>query len=857
MGDITGATRHGVIMRPPVPRQVKVYVTGPDGCSASGTEQAGNTFGQYLWEDAGQADAQQIPATPLPFIFYVRYSISEFRTSYTDGIGPKTLPITFTLSGGGGCSGSADFTLTTVMSNGAPLPAIVYRTPGGAVPSICTGGTGLRDNSNCNYGASDGQDSSSMLMLKNLGDTGTDAAWGHTLKKITSGPVSLPGSASGWSFVAYSATTAWARDSNYIFTETTGGYRTGWSGFLRLTDMVEPRDGNGVFYGSNYMIPSTIYDGVVQHIGGHTIQKRVINFSTGADVLVENYELNTAPLFITSMWHGGTSDMTADGWWGFFEQTGANQRGCAVDMNGINSSNYLNHIYCAPLKDVFGPDAPDYDLDTMHVSGLDRRTNQRYVVAFNQRRSRWGVYTVNLAAHRLDAYMTPEAPSEGTDVCAPGTDSFGGFQRQNGDGVLQTGECGMHVGHSDFGEFDGKQFWVGTLDFAYYNERWMIAIDLAAGKDMTLPVEFGGGMYMLNKMGSTGTGNENHESCAPKAGICSWAFYKCCGNRAATVIASITAANPAVITTSGGHGWGNGARTLVTGGFSQTSYRNCAMGKFAATVTDATHITLNGANCVGAGGYSGNDGLVGDIAPSTYPYYGGEAHIADLHHIVRAINTREYRFGGNVGESRFTSGYYSYPEASLSQDGTKLAFHSTIGLPENESWVADTGWTAASAIRPVIQPTHNGATASVSLPVAKACTWTVMVDAATTIETKSTPSATVHHVILTGESAATNYLLRATCGVYSATLPFRTAATPTGTASITPAMLGVAGAADIVFDYGTTTGLGTTSPASACAAGAQCRASATLAKGIWYIQPRVRNGSGVAVATGVLTEIRN
>lgn len=864
-GDTTAATRHGVKQRPPMPRHLKLYISGPEGCLVSGTESGADNFHETFWEDAGQGFLQQIPATRVPYTIYTGYQKPEY-TSYAGTVGTKVTTITFTLSGTG-CSGTGTFTLTHIITNGNPLPNFVYRTPSGAVPSICTNPAGLRDASSCDYSGSDGLDSGSMLVVKNQGDTGTDAAWGHTYTKATSGPLSLPTSTRGWDFTPYSAVTPFGMDSNYLWIETTsvnagGSARSGSESYLRLTDMTELR--NGTENNSNFMIPSTIYHGNVTHLTDqHTIRKRVVNQTTGA-ATDEDYNVNVSPLFITSIDHGGTTDMTADGWWAFYDVNG--QRVCAVDMAGINSSNYMSHIYCGSVESSFGPEAFNGDsttglgywIDTVHASGIDRRSGKRYIVALNNGSEKWGVYTVNLATHVLDPLIVPESPTEGHEVCPGSAFPHMFYGRSNGDGVWQAGECGIHSGHSDFADFDGKQFWVGTIDFNIFDERWMIAIDLSTGADMTKPADFGGGLYMLNRLGDTGTGAENHESCAPKAGICSWGYYKAVDpGGAGTIISSISAANPAVITTSGGHGWGTGSRSVVVGGLSQSAFRTCAMGKFSATVTDSTHITLTGANCTGAGTYSGGSGMVGEVFNNTNARYAGEAHLSDLHHIIRAINMRQYKFGPYPGSTYTNDGYYVYPEPALSQDGTKLAFHSTMGLPENATWIADTGWTAASAIKQRIQPTHNGATASVVLPVAKACTWTVFTDAITTVQSTTTSSSTVHHVVLTGESANTNYLLRVTCGIYSSTEPFRTAATPTGTGTIAPAMLGIAGAADIVFDYGTTAALGSTSAASTCDIGAQCRAAATLNKGLWYIQPRIRNGSAATIATGPLTEIRN
>lgn len=844
---VTSVTRYGVKNRAPQPSAFKFYVTGPNGCTIAGTEDASALAGTF-WEDGGQTYLSAMTTETLPRMFYLRFHDWD---SFNGAVGILTSTLTFTL-GGSGCSGSGTLTVTLNMSNGRPLPQIVYRTSNGAAPSICTNTGGLwRDANQCDYASSDGMNSSSPIVMRSRGDSGTDAAWGHTIRKMTSGPEDLSDETTGQSLHSYSAVTAYSRSGLNFWSEKSNGSETGSSQLIRISDLTLLRNNQDL--ASNYMIPSTIYEGTVEHrTDGHTIRKTVMDPVTGITVSTEDYEMNTAPFFITTMDHGGTSDMTSDGWWAFIDDGG--DRVCAVNMAGITTSNYLSHVYCGPLGDAYQGSARAND--TAHVTQRDRRTGERYVAIYGFQHVAF--YAVNVGAQRLDYWITPEAP-DGLEQCNV---SFG-----NGDGHWQLGECGMPAGHSDFVEWDGGQYWVAVADFNTMNERWQIAVDISAGPDMFVPVEFGGGLYMLNRLGTTGSvdpagpgGPDNHESCAWSAGICAWSYFEADSfHGQARTITNITAGNPAILTTVA-HPWSAGSKTVVVGGLLQPAYRSCAMGKFAATVTDSTHITLTGANCTGAGTYTDTGStmaIIGEVISNTVQAYGNEIQLGDLHHIVRAINARNYLWDGFTYDHADIHGYRSFPEASLSQDGANISFHSTTGIPEIADYMANTGWTASSAIRPVINPTHNGGVVALNLPTAQSCSWTVYADAATTVQTATSLSSTVHNLVLTGEAESTNYLLRATCGVYSATVPFKTLASPSGTAAVSVIMLGTTGASTIVYDYGATTSLGSTSGSTSCASGAQCTATASPNRGLLYVQGRIRNSGGTTITTGPLTALRN
>ncbi len=166
----------------------------------------------------------------------------------------------------------------------------------------------------------------------------------------------------------------------------------------------------------------------------------------------------------------------------------------------------------------------------------------------------------------------------------------------------------------------------------------------------------------------------------------------------AAQITSATAANPAVLSVA--NSLTGPTHTVRVDVKDAGPWKTCLTGYWTATVTGST-LSLAGANCIGAGSFSGQVVIVGDaenaVQSGQSSFLGQVIVIIPGHTVKQVAMHRSVGWGDVAGTG--VNYYASTTKSSLSRDGSMVAWMSYFGTvdPNGSSvYVAGTGLTPSS-----------------------------------------------------------------------------------------------------------------------------------------------------------------
>lgn len=790
--------------------------TTPSGCSWSLAKVGGDLDADYIATE-GDVKSGITPQTIRTANGYLVHNMAKGVHS-----------ITWRITVGGACSGFTDITYTVnVVARYATHP--VYHPV--AVPGYCTNTNAFYDDADTCIYPDDPGATATPLTPAAVGST-VSTQFGSAIRTIR--PPGWLGFNNWNNLHQYPQINVWTYDNANVMVSANGGIdfitpsgTVAWSGTGNDFTMLSVTD-------------FSYWDFVGNSIK-HTVPTTPPNNFTSVTT-------SLASLGMSNLRNGASAKATRDNW--IPVEDPVSRKACAVNTNGMTAGSASTATYCATYSTL--PQYSSYgDIDMMWVTEVDVVTNKRYLVLMF---SNIGiVYSVDLVNHNLHY--------EGNlGDCEPLWDP------SDGDGVCELpGEICVRAQHQDSTQFDGEQVlctYRENVDIhnsghpdTYIACQYLNRIGGATS--ISKPMDIGGGMRYFYPIASMTHGSIGgvHVGCS-WVGVCAISLYV--GGLSATDVTAITATNPPTVTTNSDRGWGTGTKVSIGGALGGNW--SCIQGFWTVNRLSGTQYTVNGANCTGASGtYTSGTAQMGlrDASPMQAPY-GGETLVFDQHSVTRMLYTRAFPYDSNN-----TTHYYQYPMSALSPDGTKIAFHSNFGLPTDiRTYTTSSGWTTSRQIHPTITPKGTSATIAVTLPESQSCTITTSAqkDLSSPVSTLS-PSGTTISGTISGLTLSTDYYTRVNCGsakyVWTGSFNSTATAPPVTTVNVSVAVEGVAGSNNVVFDYGTTTALGTTSSPSPCAPGAQCSASAAIPRGDIYVRPTIRNSSNATLATGALTPVKH
>jgi hypothetical protein len=566
-----------------------------------------------------------------------------------------------------------------------------------------------------------------------VGETVVDPTFGGKIKRIT------PDSR----MIQYSTRTAFSATGKYIVTAEIDGFVSVFD--VRRAAVVYANVPGNI----NYWNWDAYDDEIYYYFSGAQIVRR--NLRAGTSAVAADY--SGSPWFFTFLSDGGTVDITDDGWWAFEADGG---QVCAVDLNGISAANQAGKTYCASIAGV----TPSIVyLDFPQITKVDSQSKKRYVVLVASPQG--VVYSVNTQTGILDyEYKMPEVPQ---------------YNRNNDNGVCEAGEACLSTPHSDvFEAADGTQHFYYTFPEIWMNETYLAILQLNKGGEMHQPLESGGGMNMFYPNSCSNC--DNHLGCSNKLHGCVFSMAGPYG-AAAQLISTATNAAPAAIATSAAHGWSTGQDILIGSAEGNT----CINGLWQITVTGATTGTLNGSDCSGAGTYTGDTGIAvnGSQTPAS-PMRNELALVRPGEEIRRLATHRSKIYNDLPGTP--VNFYYSTPRASISRNGDLIAYNSNYGGTGGASvYVLETG-TRYDRLLEVRQIRTLQTKAVIEYEVPEPLSCNIRVSGSPTLDTivesvSDNQTARWRTTVLGGLAAltpGTDYHVRLTCGMYTATRRFRT-----------------------------------------------------------------------------------
>lgn len=596
------------------------------------------------------------------------------------------------------------------------------------------------------------------------GEAYTDPQFGSTVRRITGAGQNIQ----------YGALSAFSATGKYLLTSST---TTGQVAVYTQVGAVAYPSVPGV--NINFAAWDPTSDERLWYLDNATIKYRQLD--TGVTVTAADYSnaAGSRPGII-AITMGGTVDITDDGWWAFRDTTNFNTL-CAVNLNGLTTTNQESKTYCANISSLNLT-----DLDFTQITQVDSETRKRYLIAVAAPTGH--VFSVGTTG------LTHEYP-------------------------LPTGAEDITAEpHSDVGQDSkGRQIffwqWYSPADNRYF----LAAAQLNKGSDMTRPVEEGGGLSYLYLSDAGNFTTDAHFSCTWK-GACSFAPYGNSGNIAVSRISAVVPGNPCAITTATPHGFSTGVSVMIGGSRGITSIN----GIFAVTVTGSNTFTLNGQTCSGTYTTDSAHVVLNALTAPVQPNRQEIVMVRPGEEVRRvAIHRSKIYNGGSL------LGYYATPRASISRDARYIAFASNLGVPEQTSvWVADLGVPIATTRLTVkaLDTADTKAVLNYDVPAGEGSA-TILISASPSlsgpvINAVDGAMAPSRQYVLTGLSAGTDYWYRITTGKFAAQGRFRTSSTLTGTA-----LLQVARGGGGTIQYGPSSALGNSSASPL---------SVTVNRGVYY-----------------------
>lgn len=595
------------------------------------------------------------------------------------------------------------------------------------------------------------QPTSTAFSIPAVGATYVDPQLGHIVRRVT---------ASGKN-IQYGSLSSFSANGTYI-----------------LTTLTNPVGEVNVITVATGAVAYTHWSGAnINFAAWDAVDENIVWFMEGASIKYRNLSggtTTTAATYAYNITMGGTVDITDDGWWAFRDSTTLSGDMCAVNLNGLTTSNQSSKTFCASMAAYSFS-----DFDFTQISQIDSETQKRYVVAV-------------------------AAPS--SQVFSVGTSSLTyEYAIPSGSGV---GDLSVEP-HSDIGQDEfGRQIFFWNWEDPYASVTYSGAFPLNKGSQMMRPIEEGGGLRILSMIDPDNLTTDGHFGCTWRA-VCVYTPYGNSSGITAKAIQSITAANPCQINSTS-HGYSSSNSVLIGGALGTgTSPMNAV---HTVTVTNVNLYTIP-IDCSSGYTYTANSAhSTLNTASAIDAPFRQEIMVTRIGQDMRRIavhRTKTYE-GGTL------TAYAAAPRASISRDGSMIAYASNMGVPEHQSvYVAYTGITTAQSLKVSIDPSDTKAVINYVFPAGftvGAATVTIstlpsllspVVSASDGLTTQS------RQYVATGLTADTLYYYRIAATNFTYAGQFRTLPTLSGTGRMTISK-GNGG----TVNYGTTSSLGSscTSP---------------------------------------------
>jgi hypothetical protein len=681
-----------------------------------------------------------------------------YTTSPTSGSGAGSVTVTWAGLGAETLAvGTHTGTLTigntavAITVNVQPYRAFDHFAYGAGYPSGCSSATGFNTDPTCTI--TNERPTSTSFSIPAVGGTYTDPQFGGTVRRVT---------AAGQN-IQYGALSAFSANGTYVMTSDA-------SGNVDVYTVATAAEAYANVSGLN--INNCAWDATDENIiwcvGAGVITKR--NLSGATTTTAADYTSSSgARPAMSSLSMGGTVDITDDGWWAFRDSSSLSGYVCAVNLNGLTTSTQEAKTFCGATAAYSFT-----DVDFTQITQVDSETHKRYVVAIAAPAS--VVWSVGAAGLEYE-YLIPSGSSDMT--VEP---------------------------HSDVGQdAQGRQVLFWNWNEINGNKTYLATIQLNKGALMTRPVEEGGGLRLLYH-DTPAASTDAHFGCTWR-GVCVYTPYGNSAGITATPIQSITAANPCQINSTS-HGYST-SNSVQIGGAAGTGV-SAMNGIHTVTVLNSNAYTIP-VDCSSGWTYTASSAHSALSTASSNSPFRQEIIVNRMGHEARRVavhRTKTYE-GGTL------SSYFASPRASISRDGSMVAYASNMGVPESPSvYVAYTGITTATVLSAAVTPADTAAVLNYTIPASGqgAATITISASPALTSPVVSASdglSALARQYVATGLTADTPYYYRISTTGYSTTGQFRTLPALAGTGRL---QLAKGGGGTI--NYGATSSLGSscTSP---------------------------------------------
>lgn len=634
------------------PSQQTIAITNGGGGSLTWTSAITGSLttacGGPCFHLTGQYNGTPVSSGTAPSIVKV-----NFNADFTENATPATYTaaITFTPSVGS----PQVFTITLIVD--APTAHQETDSPFMGYPVGCSASTGNSYNGQCAVS------NEGTLALPALNSTQTDANFGGSYKRCTARGLGTQ----------YGSNTAFSKNHNYIVASDALGNVS----IISTANCTVFASLAGAHGNLAYIDMSGTDDQVYFYILGATWHK--YNYVTATDTMIGDFSVS--PYNFTAIFAGGTAQTSNDDHVSFYEYGGGGTKVCETNLVqlAIDLAPNVNNTYCGTLNPTF-----TNDIDWTGTWGLDTVANKRFVLVQGATVGTL-FYEGTAGSGLLQPWVTgPAYPGyDSNDDSYPATippqahgygDTFAHtaqFIDSGGNAQL----CGL------FEEIRGSHFYM-----AFWNVN--------TGQKFLRMIEETGGMRFSQGM----DGWDVQPGAADGVG-CVIAPFDHAGV-AATQVLAITAANPAVLTTTIPHGYANGTHSIRIDGPTGGTFATCLSATVfpTAVVTDSTHITVTGANCIGAGTYTANSANQGDAAvsiPSSDPVNRSEVLLIQPGVSVRQLMMhRSIGWNDITGTSPLISYNSTTTRSSISRDGTMVALNSNWGAAlEPAVFIVQTGAT--------------------------------------------------------------------------------------------------------------------------------------------------------------------
>lgn len=606
------------------------------------------SFGGTCIKLTGQYDGISTLSGTAPSVVKINFN-GDFSPTPTPGT--YTAAITFTPN-----VGSPQVETISIVVQ-APTALQETDTPFMGYPVGCSASTGNSYNGQCSVS------NEGTLALPAVNSSQTDANFGGSYKRCTARGISTE----------YGSTTAFSKNGTYFYgADALGNIYIVTTATCAVFASLGGSHGNVAFISM-----SGTDDQVYWYFTGATIHK--YNFVTNTDTLIGTF--SGAPYGFTQLGAGGTAQTSNDDWISVMEYGGSGTKICAVNLVqiAIDLAPNVNNTYCGSVSPTY-----QTSIDWTGIWGMDTVVSKRFVIA--QGASTGTLFYVGTAGSGL---LQPWV----TGPAFPGYNS-------NDDAYPFSAPPQAH-GYNDqfahtaqFIDSHGNATLCGLIDEINGSNTYMAFWNVNTGQKFLRLIEETGGLRYSQGM----NGWDLQPGAADGIG-CVIAPFDHAGV-AATQVLAITAANPAVLTTTIPHGYANGTHSIRIDGPLGGTFPTCLSATVfpTAVVTDSTHITVTGANCIGAGTYTANSANQGDAAvsiPSSDPVNRSEVLLIQPGVSVRQLMMhRSIGWNDITGTSPLISYNSTTTRSSISRDGTMVALNSNWGAAlEPAVFIVQTGAT--------------------------------------------------------------------------------------------------------------------------------------------------------------------